>query len=60
MPIDKDEQEAHHGKKFNQKLRPYLVLQILMRETDEDHLMDAFQICDALEELGIDAERRST
>ena len=26
-----------HGKKPNQKMKPYLVLQYLMQETDQDH-----------------------
>lgn len=48
-----------HGKKANQKLKPYLVLHILQRETDENHLLSAPEIAAVLEEWGIDAERRS-
>lgn len=48
-----------HGRKPNQKLKPYLVLQYLLKYTDEDHPADAYRICDYLQELGIDAERRS-
>ena len=50
---------AEHGKKPNQKLKPYVVLQYLLRETDEDHLTDAYKIVDFLDECGIEAERRS-
>ena len=51
--------EPRHGKKANQKLKCYLVLQILMKNTDEDHVMSAAEIVDALDEMGIYAERRS-
>ena len=47
------------GKKPNQKLKPYLVLQILMRKTDENHIMSATEIVADLGNLGIEAERRS-
>lgn len=52
--------DAQHGKKPNQKVKPYVVLQFLLKNTDEDHLVDAFDIIAYLEdECGIDAERRS-
>lgn len=47
------------GKRANQKLKPYIVLQILQRETDENHVLSAVEIAAALDELGIEAERRS-
>lgn len=47
------------GKREHQKLKSYIVLQILQRETDENHVMSAMEIGAALEELGIEAERRS-
>ena len=51
---------AHHGKQANQKLKPYLVLQYLLRETDENHLVTADNIVSYLElDCGITAERRS-
>ena len=53
------EQEKRRGKKLNQKLKPYLVLQILMEHTDEGHVLCAAEVADYLEEMGIDAERRS-
>lgn len=52
-------EDAKHGKKPNQKLKPYLVMQILMRKTDENHCMTADQIVADLEKFGVDAERRS-
>ena len=48
-----------HGKKHNQKLKPYLVLQYLMRETDENNIRTAADIIAFLEECGLTAERRS-
>ncbi len=59
MAKDNDGLEPRRGKKINQKLKPYLVLQILLRETDEDHLLTAPEIAAVLEEWGIEAERRS-
>ena len=50
---------AASGKRDHQKLKPYLVLQILLRETDENHLLTASEIAAALELKGIEAERRS-
>ena len=47
------------GRRFNQKLKPYLVLQILMRETDENHVLTAPEIAGKLKIMGIEAERRS-
>ena len=47
------------GKREHQKLKSYIVLQILQKETDENHVMSAMEIAAALEEMGIDAERRS-
>ena len=48
-----------HGRKSNQKMKPYLVMEYLMRRTDENHAESAENIVAYLQELGIDAERRS-
>ena len=56
MPAKK---EPAHGKKPNQKLKPYLVLQYLLHNSDESHAVSAPRICGYLQESGIDAERRS-
>ena len=59
MDCDEDDDLKHgHGKKANQKLKPYLVLQILMEHTDENHVLCADEIVDYLGDLGIYAERR--
>lgn len=55
-----EREKAHHGKQTNQKLKPYLVLQYLLRETDKDHKVNAYDIVGYLEDdCGITAERRS-
>ena len=52
--------EKGHGKKQNQKLKPYLVLQYLLKKTDENHVVSAENIVGYLQETcGIYAERRS-
>ena len=47
------------GKKFNQKIKPYVVLQYLLKYTDENNIVTAPEIVDFLEEHSIEAERRS-
>lgn len=51
--------KTRHGKKQNQKLKPYLVFQYLLHNSDENHVVSASRICGYLQEIGIDAERRS-
>ena len=59
MPRVKKE-NPEHGKKPNKKLKPYLVLQYLMRETDENNVRTADDIAAYLVEFcNIPAERRS-
>jgi len=47
------------GRKSDQKMKPYLVYDYLMKFSDENHVVSANEICGYLEELGISAERRS-
>ena len=54
-----EEFAGSHGKKANQKLKPYLVQQYLLRNSDEDHVVNADDIVEFLGRCGIDAERRS-
>jgi hypothetical protein len=56
---ERNELQINRGKKPNQKLKPYLVLQFLLRETDENNVVTADDIVAYLNEIGIDAERRS-
>lgn len=51
--------KAHHGKKFDQKMKPYLVLQYLMKHSDENNPRNSKEIIAYLKECGIEAERRS-
>lgn len=53
------QKQAQHGKKPNQKVKPYVVLQYLLRSTDENHVATAMDIVAYLEECAISAERRS-
>jgi len=58
--VEEKKTADNRGNKFNQKLKPYMVLQYLMRYTDEDHLVTANDIVDALKkDYHISAERRS-
>ena len=65
MPKTTDEKgfiafQEGHGKKPNQKLKPYLVLQYLLKYSDENHTVSAPELVGYLqEECGIYAERRS-
>lgn len=51
--------KPQHGKRANQKLKPYLVQQYLLKYTDENHVATSYDIISFLEECGIYAERRS-
>ena len=53
------QKKDERGKKKDQKLKAYLVLQYLMKYTDENNPVTAFDIIGYLEECGIEAERRS-
>ena len=48
-----------HGKKPNQRMKHFLVLQYLMRETDNEHFASTDKIVEFLKDQGIYAERRS-
>ncbi|MDM8240250.1 WYL domain-containing protein [Pseudoflavonifractor phocaeensis] len=53
------ESVAQHGRKPYQKEKPFVVLQYLLKHTDENHVATAYDIIAFLEECGIYAERRS-
>lgn len=46
------------GRKNNQKMKPYLVYQYLLHNSDENHAVSAPEIVEHLLSIGIDAERR--
>jgi hypothetical protein len=48
-----------HGRQPHQKLKPYIVFQYLLKYTDEDNVVDAFDIISYLSDCGINADRRS-
>ena len=50
---------AKHGKQTNQKLKPYVVLEYLMKYSDENNTKSAYDIIGYLEGCGISAEHRS-
>lgn len=56
---DLEKRTPERGKKNNQKLKPYVVLQFLLKNTDEQHVATASDIIGYLEDCGIEAERRS-
>ena len=55
----KDDFLPERVKREHQKLKAYLVLDYLMRETDEQHRVTIQNILDYLDALGIEAEQRS-
>ena len=50
---------AKHGKQANQKLKTYVVLEYLLKYSDENNTKSAYDIIGYLEDCGISAERRS-
>ena len=55
-----DKRSDNSGRKYDQKMKPFLVYHYLMRETDEKHFVSAQDIVEYLQEnFGISAERRS-
>ena len=53
------ENGSGRGKQENQKLKPYLVLQYLMKNSDAENVVPASDLVAFLQEIGISAERRS-
>ena len=47
------------GRKFNQRMKPYLIHQYLLRESDSNHVVTRKELEAYLKENDIDAERRS-
>lgn len=50
---------GNNGKKNDQKMKPFLVYEYLMRNSDASHTVSANEIVGYLQECGISAERRS-
>ncbi len=55
-----DDRKEGKGKRHHQKIKPYVVLQYLLKYTDEEHIVSAENIVEALrDEYGMDAEKRA-
>lgn len=54
-----EKKTPHHGKQPNHKMKTYIVLQFLLKYTDENNVASAKDIVAFLEECGLTAERRS-
>ena len=54
-----NKKNSQHGRKQNQKLKPYLVMQYLLQESDEQNAIPASAIIEHLNDLGISAEKKS-
>lgn len=54
-----NKKNSQHGRKQNQKLKPYLVMQYLLQESDEQNAVPASAIIEHLNDLGISAEKKS-
>ena len=54
------DKKTTRGRKTDQKMKPYLVMQYLIKHTDENNIVNATDIAiDLFENYGILAERRS-
>ena len=59
MIMAKELEGSGRGKKHNQKMKPFLVYQYLLRHTDENHTITGEDICSAMTDTyDIEAERR--
>ncbi len=58
---EKSNNRENSGRKYNQRMKPYLILQYLLRKTDREHTVSAEKIAKdyLIAECGISAERRS-
>jgi len=60
VSFDDEEKLEGKGKRHHQKIKPYVVLQYLMKYSDEEHVISAEQIAEALfENYKINAEKRA-
>lgn len=59
MDILDEEEKRKRGRQDNQKMKAYLVMRLLQKNTDDDHLLTSVQIADLLEKYGISAQEKS-
>lgn len=57
--MSEEKKKPTSGRKADQKMKPYLVYDYLMRVTDTNHVATGDEIAGYLKECGINAERRS-
>ena len=54
-----DEEKRERGRQENQKMKAYLVMRLLQKESDYNHLLTSEKIADLLEEYGVSAQEKS-
>lgn len=59
MDILDEEEQRKRGRQDNQKMKAYLVMRLLQKNTDFDNLMTSAQIADLLDSYGISAQEKS-
>ena len=60
VSMEDDDKQEGKGKRFHQKIKPYVVLQYLLKNSDEEHVISAEAIADCLFlKYKINAEKRS-
>ena len=59
MDILDEEEQRKRGRQDNQKMKAYLVMRLLQKNTDFDHLMNSTQIADTLDRYGVSAQEKS-
>ena len=57
--LDDEELKRKRGRQDNQKMKAYLVMRLLQKNTDFDHLMTSTQIAELLDSHGISAQEKS-
>ena len=54
-----DEKKQKRGRQDNQKMKAYLLMRLLQKETDYDHVMTSAKIAELLDSYGISAQEKS-
>jgi predicted DNA-binding transcriptional regulator YafY len=54
-----EEEKRERGRQENQKMKAYLVMRLLQKESDYDHLLTSAKLADLLEEYGVSAQEKS-
>ena len=57
--LDDEELKRKRGRQDNQKMKAYLVMRLLQKHTDFDHLMTSTKIADTLNSYGVSAQEKS-